>query len=245
MSALLRLALDALQDAATAPGLRSVACSTLLSALDNAVDVPSGSHMACWTYLLGSDGSAASLHRHEIPHPEVAADAVRVLLDPEAGETAQDLAMAVLRGCNVSVVTDQDIVTLADRVLTEGRSRRVNYLIEQVHESRGLEPAFLVALRDRLAGSADASVRATAVEVGGMLPRLDVVFARKVFSDGSASVRAAIADQLERVEPLDRARALRLIRDRLDQETHRSVLSACYAALATLIRRGPAQGEEN
>ena len=245
MSALLRLALDVLQDPATPPGLRSAACATLLTALDNAVEVPPGAHMACWRYLLASDLSASAMHRHELAHPEVARDAVRVLLDVESGETAQDLAMAVLRGSNVGVVTDRDITTLADKVLTEGRSRRVSWLAEQVHEHRGLDPEFIVTLRNRLANSDDATVRAGGVDVGALLPRLDVEFAREMFSDGSAQVRAAVADQLERVEHLDRDRALRLIRDRLDQETHRSTLSACYAALATLIRRRPGQEDEN
>jgi len=242
---LLRVGLETLQDPATAPGLRAVACSTLLVALDNAVEVPTGSHMACWRYLLGSDGSAVSMHRHELSHPEVARDAVRVLLDPEAGETAEDLAMAVLRGPNVAVVTDDDIVTLADRILTEGRSRRVNWLIEQVHEHRGLSPEFLMTLRDQLAASDDPTVRGAAVDVGALLPRLDVEFAMKTFGDGSPMVRAVVADSLEKVEQVDRDRALRLIRDHLDHETHRSVLSACYASLSTLIRQRPGRGDQN
>jgi Arc/MetJ-type ribon-helix-helix transcriptional regulator len=245
MSALLRLALDTLQDAAAAPGLRSVASSTLLAALDNAIEVPVGSHMACWRYLLGSDQSAAAMHRHELVHPEVARDAVRVLLDAEAGETAQDLAMATLRGANVSVVTDDDVVTIADRVLTEGRSRRVTWLIEQTHEYRGLDPAFLVLIRDRLAGADEPTVRSASIDIGALLPRLDVEFATKMFGDRSPLVRSAVADSLDKVEPLDRDRALRLIRNRLDHESNRIVLSACYASLSSLIRRRPRQGEEN
>jgi hypothetical protein len=214
-----------------------VACQTLLAALDEAIEVPPGTHMACWRYLLGSDQSAASLPRHELPHPEVARDAVRVLLDTEAGETAQDLAMAVLRGANVSVVTDDDITTIADRVLTEGRSRRVTWMIEQVHEHRGLDPAFLTTLRDRLAASDDASVRATSIDVGALHPRLDALFAEKMLSDRSSLVRAAVADSLEQVEVLDRDVALGLIRGCVDRETHRSVLSPLHASLGTLIRR--------
>lgn len=237
MSQLLRVAVEILQDPATAPGLRAVACSALLAALDNALEIPTGGHMASWKYLLGSDQSAASLHRHEIPHPEVARDAVRVLLDAEAGETALDLAMAVLRGANVSVVTNDDIVTIADRVLTEGRSRRVTWMLEQVHEHRGLDPAFLASLRDRLAASDDASVRAASIDVGALLPRFDAVFAGKMLGDGSPLVRATVAEHLERVEPRDREAALGLIRRCLDEETHRSVLSPLYASLGTLIRR--------
>ena len=222
-----------------------MACSTLLCALDQAMEVPPGAHLACWKYLLGSDGNAASLHRHDLSHPEVAREAVRVLLDAEAGETAQDLAMATLRGANVAVVTDDDVMTIADRVLTEGRSRRVTWLIEQTHDYRGLAPAFLVMLRDRLVGADDPTVRSAAVDVGALLPRLDVSFTETMFGDGSAQVRAAVADSLEKVEQVDRDRALRLLRDRLEHETHRSVLSACYGALATLIRRRPGRGDEN
>ncbi len=244
MSPLLRIALETLQSPVTAPGLRAVACSTLLAALDNAVEVPVGSHLACWHHLLGSDGSAAAMHRHELSHPDVARDAVRVLIDPEAGETAQDLAMTTLRGSNVAGVTDDDIVTLADRTLTEGRSRRVNWLIEQVHEHRGLDPEFLTALRDRLAASDEATVRTGAIDLGALLPRLDTAFAAKMLGDGSPLVRASVADSFEKLDPRDRKSALRLIRDHLGHETHRTVLSACYFTLGNLIRRQPS-GDEN
>jgi hypothetical protein len=243
MSPLLRVALETLEAPASAPGLRAVACSTLLAALDNAVEVPPTSHMACWRYLLVSDQSAAAMHRHEIPHPDVAREAVRVLLDVEAGETAQDLAMATLRGANVAAVTDKDIVTLADHVLTEGRSRRVNYLIEQVHEHRGIDPELLVAIRDRLAISDDATVRAAATDVGALLPRLDVAFATRMLGDSSPLVRASVVESFEKLEPRDQKGALVLLRDHLGQETHRTVLSACYHSLGTLIRRSP--GDEN
>ncbi len=236
---LLRVALETLQDPSTAPGLRAVACSTLLAALDNAIEVPPGAHMACWRYLLGSDQSAAALHRHELAHPEVAADAVRVLLNPHAGEAAQDLAMSVLRGPNVSAVADVAIVALADSVLTEGRSRRVNYLIEQVHEHRGIAPEFLIALRDRFAASEDATVRADAIAIGALLPRLDVVFAAQMLGDGSPLVRASVVDSFDKLDARDRKAALRLIRDQLSHEAHRTVLSACYYSLGTLIRRQP------
>lgn len=244
-SSLLRVALETLQDPSTAPGLRAVALSTILAALDNAIEVPPGAHVASWRYLLGSDHGAAAMHRHELVHPEVARDAVRVLLDAEAGETAQDLAMATLKGANISVVADDDIVTIADRVLTEGRSRRVTWLIEQTHEYRGLAPAFLVLIRDRLAGADEPTVRAASIDIGALLPRLDVEFAAKMFGDPSSLVRSAVADSLDNVEQLDRDRALRLIRNRLDHESNRIVLSACYASLSSLIRRRPRQGEEN
>lgn len=237
MSSLLRTALNVLEDQTAGPGLRNAACATLLAALDNAVQVPPGTHWACWQYLLRGDGNAASMHRHELAHPDVARDAVRVLRDPEVGESAQDLAMAVLRGSNVAAVTDDDIVSLADQVLTEGRSRRVNWLIEQIHEYRGLNPEFIVQVRDRLAVSDDPATRAASADVGALLPRLDVVFARKLLGDANPLVRAGVVDSLEKAEPRDRREALLVIRDHFGRESHRSVLSACYHVLGSLVRR--------
>jgi hypothetical protein len=147
-----------------------------------------------------------------------------VLLDPDAGEGAQDLTMATLRASNIGAVTDDDITTLADNVVTEGRSRRINCLVEQVHEYRGLATAFLVALRERLAGSDDPAGRAVAGDVSALLPRLDAAFASRMFGDRRPLVRASVVDSFEKVEPV----ALRLIRDQLAHETHRIVLSACY-----------------
>ena len=119
----------------------------------------------------------------------------------------------------------------------------MNWLIEQVHEQRGLDPKFLVTLRDRLAASEDATVRAASIDVGALLPRLDAVFAEKMLSDRSPLVRAAVAEHLERVETLDRDAALGLIRRCLGQETHRSVLSPLYVSLGALFRRSSNRSE--
>jgi hypothetical protein len=238
MSALTRLALEVLQSVSTQPGLRAVACATLLAAMDQMVDVPNETHMAVWTYLLGSDASAATMHHHLLSHPDVAREALRVLSHVDAGEGAQDLAMAVMRGPNVAEVREQDLVSLADRVLDEGRVRRVSWLLEQVHEQRGLTPAFIAMLRDRLASSTDAGVRVGGVTVGALLPRLDEHFAARMFLDSSPLVRTAVADLLDGASQLDREKALVLIRDQLRTETHRSTLSALYFALGTLVRTG-------
>ena len=144
--------------------------------------------------------------------------------------------MATLRGTNIAVVTDEDVATLADRVLTEGRSRRVNWLIEQTREHRGLKPEFLVALRDRLAASDEATVRAASIDVGALLPRLDEAFAKKMFGDQSPLVRASVADSLQKVEPSDVQQALALARGQLGREEHRSVLSALHYCTGGLVR---------
>lgn len=236
MSSLIRLAVDVLEDSEVPLGLRTVACMTLLYAVEAGIEAPPGAPLAVWRFLLGSDASAVLLHRHSLQHPDVARDAVRVLLDRETGEGERDLALAVLRSSNVDAVTEEQIASIIDRVLDEGRARQVGFLIDRVHEQRGLSTDFLLALRDRLAASDAASVRSIAVDVAGLPAKLDQQFVARMFSDPSPIVRAATADLLERSEAPERAQALALIRERLAVEQHRSVISACLFALGSLVR---------
>src|SRR5436189_1615589 len=189
VSTIVRLALDVLNSASSPPGLKGVACATLLAAMDLAVEVPHESHMTVWRYLLGNDAGAAAVHRHQLSHPDVARAALRTLSDGHAGEGAQDLALAVLRGPNVAEVSEEDLVSFAERSLDDGRARRVSWLVEQVHEQRGLSPQFIVMLRDRLANSGDAAVRVCGVTIGALLPRLDEHFSARAFLDPSPLVR--------------------------------------------------------
>lgn len=236
MSSLTRLAVELLADPCAPLGLRAVACSTLLNAFEAGIDAPAGAHVAVWRFLLGSDASAVLLHRHALQHPDVARDAIRVLLDRETGEGERDLALAVLRNSNVDAITEENIASIVDRVLDEGRARQVGFLVERVHEQRGLSAAFLTTLRDRLATSDASSVRSLAVEVSGLLPKLDEAFLIRMFGDSSPVVRSATADLLERTEQQDRSQALTLIRNHLAIEQHRSVISACLHALGSLVR---------
>lgn len=253
MSSLTRLALEVLEDRSMPLGVRSVACITLLHAFDTGIVVPNGAHMAAWRFLLGSEASAVLLHRHEVQHPEVAADAVRVLLDREPGEGERDLALAVLRGSNLDLVAEDQLATIVDHVLSEGRARQVGLLVDRVHEERGLSAPFLMALQDRLAASDVASVRSVAIDVTGLLPQLAEPFVARMFRDSSPIVRAATADMLERAETQDRTRAVALIRERLLVEQNRSVVSACLFALGSLVgtagrhvqRREPPGGTGN
>jgi hypothetical protein len=238
MSPLTNLALSTIEDISAAPGLRSVACSTLLHALEQAVEVPHGTHMAVWRYLLVTDGSAVALHRHPLIDADVAAGAVRILRDPDSGENAYDLAVAVLKDQNVRVVTDEDLVTIANRMTDEGHVRRLAWLIERVHEERGLTPEFLVLLRERLSGSADPSVRAAAVEIAGLAARLDEGFVTRMINDSAPLVRTAVADLLEKVEASDRPLALVIVRRQLNTELHKTVLSGLFHCMGSLVRAG-------
>ncbi len=210
----------------------------MLAAFEAGIDTPPGSHMAVWRFLLVSDQGASVLHRHDLIHAEVARDAVRVLLGRDSGDGACDLALAVLRHENVSVITDDDLITIADRVMDEGKARRLTWLIEQAHELRGLGPEYIVALRDRLAGSELVSVRVAAVEVGALLPRLDEHFAMRMLADGAAPVRTAVAELLEKTDAPDKPLALAIVRQQLDVERHRTPLSALHHAMGSMIRSG-------
>jgi len=240
MSLLVRSALETLEDESADAALRSVACTTLLAALTAGVDVPSAAPMAVWRWLLRSGSGASALHLHELPSCEVARDAVRVLtVDPEAGDDARDLALAALHGENLAVVTDADVLLLAERVMDEGRTRRFTFLVEGVHELRGFAPDFLRVLRDRLAASSSPVVRAAAIEIGGLLARIDELFTQRMLRDVSPAVRRAALEQLERVEVPDRGRASALVSQHLGGEQHRSVVGAGLSVLGALVRREP------
>lgn len=236
MCTLTRLALQLLEDAEIGLGLRNTACLTLLAGLEQGIDVLPGTHMAIWRFLLGVDGGAMLLHRHHLSHQDVARDAVRVLLDSEVGEGGRDLALAVLRDENLAVVQDEHLLTIADRLANDGQVRRLGWLVERIHEERGLTPELILFLRDRLAASEVAAVRAAGVEIGGLLARLDRSFVVRMLADHAPPVRSAVADAMEKVEALDRPLAAAIVREHLLTETHRSVISACHYALGSLVR---------
>jgi len=241
MASLVRVALELLEDPDAAPGLRSVACTTLLAALTAGIEVPPAAPVVIWRWLLVSEQGASALHLHELASSEVARDALWILTtDPDAGEDARDLAMAALRGENLAAVTAADLLLLADGVLNEGRTRRFTFLVEGVHELNGLSPDFLKMLRDRLALSSLASVRAAGVEVGALLPRLDDYFTERMLLDTSPIVRRVVLEVLERVEVPDRAKAAAIVRKHLGStERHRTVIAAGLSALGALVKREP------
>lgn len=237
MLPLVQVAFDLLNDPTAVVSTKNVACATILAALEHGLEVPAGAHMAVWRHVLASDGSAVVLHRHELLHEDVARDAVRVLLDADGGEDSRDLAIAVLKSENVSVITDEALVSIAERMMEEGKVRRLGWLIERLHEERGLSPEFLVALRERLAGSDNSAVRVGAVDVASLAARIDEEFAIRMINDPAPPVRTAIADLLEKADVLDKPMALVLVRERLDVEKHRTVLSSLHYAMASLVRR--------
>lgn len=237
-SLLVTSAYDALTDPVSSPGLQVVASLTLLAAMTGGVETPDGAPMLVWRWLLYSRSPSSMIHQHRIQSTEVARDAIRVLVDDaDAGDDARDLALAVLQGENLEVITEEDLLFMAETVLDEGCRQRFAHLVEGVHEQRGLSAAFLRVLRDRLALHAFPPVRATGVAVGALLSRLDLDFAARMLADTSPIVRRTVLEQLERVETPDRVRAAALVRAHLaSREEHRTVVAAALGALAQLVR---------
>jgi hypothetical protein len=242
MAPLLRMAFEMVGDAELPVGLRAAASAALLHAIENGIEVPPGAHMALWCFMLSSEASAATLHRQRLIHPDVAADAIRVLLDRSTSEAERDLALGALRDSNLNGITEQQVAGVVDRALDEGRARQAGHLIESVHEEVGLSAEFLQKARDRLAEAHAPAVRSTAVDVARLLPAFDGAFWASCFADRSPVVRTAVAQALELADKNDDvAQAISLIRERLKIEGHRSVIAACLSALGSLIRIG-AQG---
>jgi len=236
MSRLTRLAFETLEDPASPFGLRSTACSTLMHAIDLRVQVPHGSPMACWRFLVESESSGNSLNQHQLQDPEVARDAVRILLDPEAGTDVQDLALAVLQDQNLHALTEPDLATILDRIMTADRARQVGWLVYRLHQELGLSNESLIRIRDRFASSDVAAVRAQAPGISALLPRLDQEFALRILQDPKPPVRSAGLDMLQEVESIDAPQALLLARDHLATEQHRNVISSCHFAIGSLMR---------
>jgi len=245
MSQLTRLALETLQDPSSPHGLRSTACSTLMHAIDLGVLVPVKSPLACWQFLLESEASAHSLNQHRLQDPEVARDAVRLLLDQNSSTGVQDLALSVLQDQNLHAITEQDLATILERVMTESRARMVGWLIDRIHEERGLSNESLIRIRNRFASSNVAAVRAQGPAVSALLPRLDQEFAIRILQDPAPAVRSAVLEMLHTVEPLDAPQALLLVQAHLATEQHRNVISSCHLAAGHLMRAVRRAGRES
>jgi len=240
MAPLIVAAFAALEDGTAAAAVRSIACSCILAALTSGLEVPPGAPMAAWRWLIHSESGASALHLQELPSAEVAIEAIRILKgEIDAGENARDLAMAVMRGENLAVVRDADIVLMAERAMGEGRLRRFVYVIEGVHELRGLSSDFIRLLRDRLSSSPSPAARAAGVEIGALLPRVDLPFLEHMLVDPSPVVRRCALEMLERVEMLERTVAATVVRRHLSNEQHRSVIASGLTTLGSLVRREP------
>ena len=253
MASLTRLALETLEDPTASLGQKQVAATALLEAFTVGVETPPRAPMMVWRWLLAhGDSSIRFLRTHEIPGADVVRDALSVLKARDIGDDAFELAAAVVPGRHPEVVSEEDLAAIADRLITDQRARRFAWMVQRVHEERGLSLEFLTLLTNRLTGSENPVVREIGVEIG-FVRGFEPPFATRMLTDPSPLVRTAVADALEKTEDPNRDLAIAIIRDHFGIERHRSVISAMHHALGTLVRASgrrirmpePPTGDEN
>jgi hypothetical protein len=237
MAVLLRAALDVVRDADAPHGLRAVAAKTLLAAFEHEVETPPGASLAVWCWLSTVGGDCVRFSQVSLPGPEVVLEAVAALKNPGVGEDLMSLAAtAIEKSKDLGAITDEDVLAIVDGEPGIERVRRLVWILQAIHEVRGLPNVMLQALRDRWARSARAHLRQAAVQVAGLLPGLDKNFAVRMLDDTAPGVRSEIVDLLEQAEGEDRDRALGLLRQRLAVEEHVRVRSDLHSAIGTLLR---------
>jgi hypothetical protein len=253
MPSLTSLALEVLESPTTSLGQKQVAATALLEAFDVGVETPQRAPMVVWRWLLAHGGSSIRfLRTHELPGVEVVRDAISVLKAHDVGDDGWELGAAVIPGRHADIVTEEDLAAIADRLSSDQRARRFGWMVERVHEERGLSIEFLTALTERLTGSENPVVREIGVEIG-FVRGFDQAFAIRMLKDPSPIVRTVVADQLEKTEAPNRDLAMTIIRDHFGVERHRTVTSAMHHALGSLVRRSgrrirmpePPTGDEN
>ncbi len=236
MTKLTREALHTLQDDAAPFGVQSVAVSTLLAAFEHELQVPNEAPLAVWRWLARTGGNAIALLRvNVIPGDEVVREAVMTLKSANVGDEVEDLAITILeRASNLSSITDADVTAIMDGEPGPGRSRRLIWFLEAVHEHSGVSSAVLVALRDRWASSEKHYLREASIGVATLLSGLDEAYLARLLADSSPRVRSAVAGLLGATDGQDGHVAERLLKARMVVEEHRQVRSDLHLALGSL-----------
>jgi hypothetical protein len=173
-----------------------------------------------------------------LPDDTVRQDALSVLARDDGGEDLRDLATEVLSGpAHAGHVTDDALLSLAERVLDGSTASAARNLISAVHRSRGLQPGMLRMIRDRWATSPVADVREAAVLLATEIPEPDMAFVERMLADPSADVRVTLAHRLVLDFP-GRELAVGLIEARLRIESHPDARAALLHAQGSLVGEG-------
>lgn len=237
MAQLLRAALDVVRDDNAPHGLRAVAAKTLLAAFEHEVETPAGAPLAVWRWLATVGGDCVRFSQVSLPGPDVVVEALAVLKKPDAGEDLFALAATVVeKSTDLAAITDDDVLAIVDGEPGRERVRRLIWIVQAIHQDRGIPKPVLDALRDRWARSARAHLRQAAVQVAGLLPGLDDDFITRMLDDTAPGVRSEAVELLEQAEGDDRDRALVLLHSRLAAEENLRVRSDLHSAIGTLLR---------
>jgi hypothetical protein len=238
MALLLRAALDVVRDPDAPHGLRAVAAKTLLAAFEHVVETPPGASLAVWCWLSTVGVDCVRFSQVNLPGPDVVLEAVAVLKRLDAGEDLTNLAATVIeKSKDLAVVTDEDVLAVVDGEPGPERVRRLVWVVDAIHQGRGLPNTLLQALRDRWACSARAHLRQAAIQIGRLLLGLDERFVVQMLDDTAPGVRSEAVDLLEQADGEERDRALGLLQKRLATEEHVRVRSDLHSAIGSLLRQ--------
>lgn len=223
--------------------MKAIAAEALLMAVNEGMPIPARTGRVLWAWLQSVPATRpwrTTEYLGGIIDEDVRADALRILDLDDAGSDLRGVALDLLCGPTHAVhVHDDVLLRLLERLRCEEDVRQLRRLVEAVHRARGVAPALLLAIRDRLAGSSSPFVREAGVDLGVELAEPDVEFAATMINDPNADVRIAVAAQLE-VGLFAADVALGLVEGRLRAESHPQVRAALLRAQAELVesRRG-------
>ena len=173
-----------------------------------------------------------------LPDEAVRQDALALLARDDGGEDLRELAVEVLSGdAHAGHVSDEAILSLAERVHDGSSATAARHLIAAVHRARGLQPSMLRMIRDRWAASVVSDARENAVLLATEIAEPDMAFVERMLADPSADVRLTLAHRLGLDFPGGEL-AVGLIEARLRVESHPDARAALLHAEGTLIGEG-------
>jgi hypothetical protein len=237
---LLVVALAVLLDASTSLALRAAAAEALRTAAEHGLDLPHGAPLALWRWLCSTLPTCGWQHARqlgEMPDPVVTSEAIKVLSDGDAGAELQGLAVELLSGsAHAQLVTDDVLLGYVERGHAEEAARHAARLAVEVQRVRRVGRDVLLQLRDRLAASGTAAVRATSIDVAMVMP-LDVNFIRRMLHDEAAEVRQMVASHVA-LDITSTPDVEKLINERLALEQVADVRADLLRAAAALEHDG-------
>ncbi len=237
---LLKHALEVLVDPESPRGLRDVACSALVAALEEGVATAPGTPMAIWAWIREAAPKrwcGAEFRLGEVPDAAVFASALDALRDPASGSELRRITIDLLSGrAHAPNLDDDKLYDLVDRQHVDPSD--LAGLIRCVGSARNLPAELLRAIRDRWFESPLAGTREAAVDVAALMSQPEKSFWVTAAADSSEEVRLAVIHQLVRCS--EKRLALEIVRARLDREQVVDVTGELHRAMATLLNRSTA-----
>jgi hypothetical protein len=223
--------------------LRKTALATLCTAAAEGLSLPYQVPRLVWNLVRALDEVPMFVQFcgiSKVVDPELIADIVGVLTDPNSGERILDLAVYSFLGESEAArqVSEQDLLRLLETADSRARAARLAQLVRTRHAARALDPELLVLIRDRVSSSGDPGVRKVALDIDDQIPGVDTTFLRLMLADEDAEVRCAVATQCpwDSID-LNAGWGLELVKQAIRAERHPEALSGLHDAQLQLAQR--------